>query len=258
MKRPAGLIFIYLIAVISSSLPGCYAPKKIMRLTPVDTGTEWYNGREIVTSANKNAVISLNCEGMRNGYHVMFLQYDNRSNRKITIEPDDICFDTYITEKINGRDTLVKRFRLSAVDPELQIRSIDESLNTLEAEKNSRTSLEMFGSLLGAASSISDAGKKLSPEEKEKREKLLEERERKSLQAEEEYRNKKYDLNNEKDYWENSVMRKHTVYPGERLAGNIYFPVDDRAELIRVFIPADKDTCIIEFRQWEVKPLRMY
>lgn len=258
MKRPAGLIFIFLLALISLSFQGCYSPQKIMRLTPVDSDTEWYNGREVVTSKNKDALISLNCEGMRNGYHVMFLQYDNRSNRKFTFSPDDIYFETYKREKINGRDTLVKRFRMSAVDPELKIRSINESLNTLEARNDSRSSIELLGTLVEAASEISTAGKKLSPEEKERREKLHDERERRTFRAEEEYRNKKNEMNNEKDYWENSVMRKNTVYPGERLSGNIYMPVDNKAELIRVFIPADRDTCTIEFWQSEVKPLSMY
>lgn len=225
----------------------------VYRLSPVNGKSVWDFGREVIGQEDYNGKVHLSFMEVKDGYFVFLINYENLTGHSVLLDPGKFYFEGFRDSIPKNSKGTLKHF---AVDPELKLAGIEKSSNDLEASERTRLGFSFVSGAIDVVSSVASIGKKRSKEELEKEERLREERRIADENAKIDYENNVIKLDKAKDYWSNEVLRKVTVYNGEKVGGFFHLPVSRRSEFIRVIIPIEEHTYSFDYRQYEVKSFR--
>jgi len=209
---------------ISLAVFGCSAPT-VFDLTPADTEYTYVQGREVVSQEDSVALTLLNFEYQERNTFTFYTEITNNSNVTYTIDPA-MFYAEILEPALCG---FAKR--ISVVDPEIKIKSIDEDISSTEASKGAAIGMNIIFGLFNAVVDIASdapAGK------------VIEDVAYWSNSAQEEaleHDIKTKDLRNLKKHWQNNVLRKTTLAPGEYFGGIFYLPIQFEAKLIKLGLP---------------------
>lgn len=247
--KPLALVFIVLFSFLQFNC----GTMPVYRLSSVNGEPVWDYGREVIGKDDYNAKVHISFVEVKDGRFVFLLNYQNLTEKPVLLDPGEIYFETF-------QDSIPKHpdpaGRIYAVDPELSLAGIEKESNDLDAKEQSRLGFSVIVSTIDVVETIASIGTKRSAKELKKEEREREERRIADENAKISYENNKASLGGEKNYWMNEVLRKVTVFPGEKEGGFFHVPIRRDADFIRLVIPVGGNSYSFDYRQYKVNTFR--
>lgn len=246
-------------AAISAALSGCVAPETLYRADPMsDSNTVWYSGRQFQTVDVDSITVSVAFENEINGTSTFYMVVGNMGRSPVLVAPERFyCFGSYKKasyyydykrsetefQYTDNSDTL------RALDPEIQLQGLDRQAAQANAAYATNTGINAAAALLQLVGDVATIGQPKSREQREDEEHQRRYVERSQDQNAADYQGKLNDLNDQRDYWTNAVLRKTTLFPNTAIGGRVAFPIDANLREFKMFIPIDTTVIEFDFRQ---------
>jgi hypothetical protein len=211
---------------------------KEFTLSPVSDGyiSRYTNSLAIVK--DENTLTILNYDEQAGSYFEFFVSVENKCDSSITFDPLDIYSESFKNEN----DLSEKPEVLYSVDPDEQIKLIEKDIAKLKKQKEFNQGLNcLFGSVTVVAGAVSGN----SEEADEINESILEN----IIAEEDDFEYNKFDLNQEKQFWQTEVLQSSLIRPGKKTAGYFFVPISPDAQWVQVVIPIGDKEYVFNFRQ---------
>lgn len=248
--KPFALVIIVFISFLQLNC----GSSAVYRISSINGEPVWDYGREVIGKDDANGKVHISFSEVRDSRFIFLLTYENLTEKPVLLDPGEIYYEAF-RDSIPGKpDGLV--MKTYAVDPELTLAGIEEESNDLDASERTRLGVSAVVSTVDLVGSIVSIGTKKSAKELRKEEREREERRRADENAQISYENNKIQLDNEKNYWMNDVLRKVTVFPGEKEGGFFHLPINRKADFIRLVIPVGEYSYSFDYRQYKVQSFR--
>lgn len=229
----------FILFLLITLLTGC-APS-LFELASIEENYEYYQGRQIISKEDSNAVVFLNFEEQRDTYFLLYVEAVNKTAQPYNLNPTGIYME--ILEPAVGENIEHRRFY--ALDPERQIERLDEDMKDLETSHAVAQGLHGLFAVFEVVSDIAADDGEEAVYDAAKWGTVI--------HAEEiDHEIETGQLENAKYYWQNEVLRKTTLYKDERFGGIIYVPFDKNAELVEIIIPFGTEDYRFLFEQREI------
>lgn len=235
------LSFSALLLIIS----GCSAT--YYKLQSTDSNIDFYKGREVAHRDDDNYSTSISFEDQENGNFIFYITAQNFSGSRITFYPENIYADQLDENKelINNPD----KNCFFATDPEKELDYLESELERRKKQHDVTSGLNFFLAAVNIAADLSDdhsrhKAKKVGDDIATWADNQTNENVN--------YEIDKNDINSQKDFWKNQVLRKTTLYQNDNTGGLVFIPFNKDAKFIRVIIPVGERNHIYLFRKIEM------
>jgi hypothetical protein len=222
------------------------ASAPVYRLQSEENSDEWYYGRKVITKEDDLANVKLTFEDAADGNYTFYLDVQNTSDQKLTVDPANIYLETYKPQKDQEPVVIT---RIHALDPEGKILKINKEINSANSSESTRRGVSCFLSAVDLVGTVATVGEKKSKEEVEEKNRERENRQIADENAKNDYDNKLNDLNNKKDYWQNDALRKITLSPDQKAGGFITIPIANNALFLRVVVEINSSKYLFNYKQ---------
>jgi hypothetical protein len=205
-------------------------------LTPVTEGNNFHFTNSLVWVEDNNAKTVLNFDDQAGNCFGFFTVIENKCDSAISFEPLDIYAEVY-----NDENGLTEEPELLySIDPDEQVELIDKDIKSLKSNKELKDGLNCF--LAGLSVAVAAASNEVPDGY------IMDD----IVAEEDEYTYNKYDLEQEKIYWETEVLRSSLILPAKKAAGYFYIPISPEAKWIKVIIPFGETEYVFNFRQTKI------
>ena len=233
-----------IIAIISVFIFAGCAQVNVLSVQSLEKEKEIYNGREVSYKVDDNYVTELEVDGINSGKIYFYLYIKNKTDKNIEIRPDEMYLKSFYSEKDLEEGNGIKHW---AFDPETALDEIKDDMDKAKNWKDAAIGLNCCFSFFSFISHIS------SDDEYE----LIEAVDDAAGFAvrhaviESEFKGEMRDLNSEKEFWRNEVLRRTNLNPGEEIGGIVVMPLKEKIKFLRVTIPFEKTehTYLYELRK---------
>ena len=222
------LLLIIAAIIFAITLFGC-SQKPVYKLNPEEEIFDYFEGREMVTRDDSIFTTVVNFEAQEKDFFIFYLYAVNNFDETIMFNPERIYLEIVKTQ--DALEEHLNQKRLYALDPEIQIDMIDKAQKDLETEHSVNTGINIFLAIIDVAEDVASNdniaddvfrwGNVMHNEETS-------------------YEMTSDNLYAQKKYWENEVLRRTALLPGQECSGLIYIPIDYNAGILRLVIPAGK------------------
>ena len=230
--------------LLAAFLMSC-APSPVYKLTSLDDEMEFERGREFVTKEDESIATSIEFEDYTEDYYVFYVQVYNKSDKPYTFHPQHIMI-----ERLN-RD--LKPFHnrkfTYAVNPEVKLAMLDEEIKNRESWHAAATGINIAVGVLGVLSEIIDDDDDDDAYEVAEDIAIFADNQ---ISEEVSYDIDKADLNSQKEFWKNEVLRKTTLHKDEQIGGLVFIPFNEINKYIKIEIPADENSHAYAFKQIQI------
>ncbi|MFQ5605843.1 MAG: hypothetical protein ACE5HS_21445 [bacterium] len=229
-------------------LNSCYAPSPIYRFKSGSDDTLWIFGKEFTRKADDNLEIAVAFERTYRGNFVLDVEVANLSEQTILVTPEKF----YYQPIYQNADTAASR-QVFAVDPEVALFEIEKERAKENADYKSSTAVNTTLSVLDLFYHIATIGK-----EKTEQEIVSDELNHHNLQADRidtkiSHDDENTHLNDMRDQWEQTALRRTTLGPQQSVQGLVHFPITDKAQSVQLVFPIGESTITFLFLQSKFK-----
>jgi len=238
MKR-----FIY-IPLILLLLASCSTPKAIIKLKPQSDKTTWFYGQEFTGDSVFGIVAKIAFDQIENPWYTFDLEITNRSNMDFLVDPSTmfvVPLDAY--NKPLGTDTIY------AVDPEQKIGEFDRNISINAAKRKNQWGLSLLAAGIDIATGIA-----VLTDDNPRNDNLRTDLLPLALANGVENKFEAIDLNQLRDIWKQTTLRKTTLEKGFTLHGKLLVPIVPKASYLQFNIPVDNELIRINFMQVKIAP----
>jgi len=241
----------FVIGFILLMLSGC-ATQKIFSLNPVQKSAEFHDGKKIAVQEDSLFATTINFEGQYGTHLVFFTYFENNSNTNVLIDPGKFYFNFYKNPaELKRKFFTIKR---NAYDPEFQIRTINSSLNE---SGDAKTVLTFLNCLVGTtAAAVAIANDDDNDECCDSTPDVIDAvgfTIANQVLIEDAFEEKEAEAFLQREFWKNEVLRKTTLYPGEKTGGLVHFPLHEETGWLQITIPLGSEKHLYKFSQKLVK-----
>jgi len=235
---------IFFILVLLLLLESCATPKAILKLKPQSDKTSWFYGQEFTGDSVFGIIAKVAFYQVENPWYAFDVEITNRSNMDYLVDPARIFIVPLnaTSEPLNG-DTIY------AVDPEQKIAEIDKDLAVNSAKRKNQLGLTLLAAGIDIATGIA-----LLSDENPRNDNLRTDLLPLALATGEENKFEAIDLNQLRDTWKQTTLRKTTLKKGFAIHGKLLAPVCPNASYIQLNIPVDNELIRINFMQVKFFP----
>jgi len=226
-----------LIVILVIGLTNCSS--SFFTLSP-DEDSKYEMGRKVIEKEDKFAYSSISFEEQTETEFIFYLYVFNKEQNEFTLDPKEIYVKTYDENK-----KPLNRKRLFAIDPEKQIAQINSDIKERDNTHSSVTGLNIVFSLFDTIVDLSD-------DEDNDTEEVVENAiifTGNQINEEVSYQNDIDNLNSQKSYWKNEVVRITQLSKDEEIGGIFMVPINPDANYIKVAIPIGKTVHTYKFKQ---------
>ena len=240
MKLPNKNLSMLLLSFIFSA---CCAAPSIFKLASEESNLDFLMGAEIITKEIHSVVVSLNFEEQIENEFYFYVYVKNNSLNSIIFSPEDIFVELFNEdmEYISAyMDTVYAR------DPELAIQTLNSDLHSRKNQHKTVTSLNSVFGLLSIAADIATG-----PSDT-KLDRVADDMETWTInQANENinYSNEMIRLEDSKEFWQNEVLRKTTLYTEDKIGGIFLVPVIPKAKFVKLHIILNERDFVFLYKQ---------
>lgn len=231
---------LFILLLIGYFAAGCSAPA-VFELATADEEFNFHHGRELVWREDSTATTLLNFENYDGSNFSFYTEITNNSNEPYEVDPSNFYVEVLTPEMPeNAR-------QIAVIDPEKQIDAIDNGIADNEKSKDAAVGFNLIAGLFTAAVNIAtDApAEKVVDDIAYWGSSAYDESVRHDIEKE--------NLQDQKRYWQNEVMRKTTINPGEDFGGTFYVPVNRKAARIKLVMPLNNTIHEFIFEQRKIK-----
>jgi hypothetical protein len=231
------LAFIFSVAVIFI-LSGCATPQSVIRLKPESTRTSWFYGQEFSGDSAFGIIAKVAFDQVQPPYYLFDVEITNRSNMDYLVNPSDMFIVS-----LDGNKNALTGNAQKVVDPEARILELDKRLATNSDNRKASLGLVLLAAGVDIATGIAaDNGNPRRPHVRTDLFPL-------AVVASEGTRFTASDLNQLRDTWKKTALRKTTLQKGYSIRGKILASVIPDAPYIQLNIPVDNELLKIDFTQ---------
>jgi len=240
MKQFPFLFFGIFLIILSS----CSTPKNILKLKPQSDKTSWFYGQEFTGDSVFGIIAKVAFDEINSPWYKFDVEITNRSNMDYLVDPSQIFL-----VPLNGKNEPLNGDTIYAVDPESKIMEIDRSLAINSSNQKNQLGLSLLAAGIDIATGIA-ANTDENPRHVHIRTDLLP----LAIAAGEENKFEALDLNQLRDTWKSTTLRKTTLEKGYAIHGKVLVPISSDASYIQLNIPVDNELIRINFIQVKFIP----
>lgn len=233
------LIYFITLGLTALLMASCSSTRSVVKLKPQSEKTSWFYGQEFTADSVFGIIASVGYDQINPPWYLFDVEITNRSNMPYVVDPATIyCVPLNGTFQPFNGDTLY------AVDPETRIDELDREL----AINKNRQKNQLGLTLLAAGIDIATGVVVLTddnPRNDFVRTDLLPA----AIAQGQENRFEAIDLNELRDTWKSTTLRKTTLETGYTMRGKVLVPVFKDAPYIQFNIPVDNEVIRITFMQ---------
>ncbi len=240
MKQLNYLFFCICLIFFSS----CSTPKSILRLKPQSDKTSWFYGQEFTGDSVFGIIAKVGFDEVQQPWYAFDVEITNRSNMDYLVDPSQMFI-----VPLNGKGEPLNGDTLSVVDPEAKIMELHRKLSINESNQKNQIGLSLLAAGIDIATGVAVLSDD-NPRNDNLRTDLLPV----ALAAGAENKFQALDLNELRDTWKSTTLRKTTLEKGYQIHGKILAPIAPDASFIQLNIPVDNDFIRINFMQVKFVP----
>lgn len=235
---------IYILLIyLTISFYSCSMPPGVYKLSSEESKIDYLMGREISTKENRDIIVSLNFEDQIQYDYSFFCLIKNNSNDSIVFSPENV-----FVEILNAKMRYIsyELDTIYAVNPEAKIDNLKIDLHNSTVEHKTRTGINTIFGLVNVVSDIATSPKEIVADE------VVEDIDywtTKQMIENADYFEKSSKLNESKDFWQNDVLRKTTLYHEEKVGGLILIPIIPEAKYVRFHIALGENDFTFLYKQ---------
>jgi len=223
-------------------LVSCSTPRSILKLQPQSEQTSWFYGQEFTGDSIYGIIAKVAFDEVQHPWYVFDVDISNRSNMNLLVDPSQIFIAPFNAMK-EPLDTIY------AVNPESKIMEMDKNLSINAANQKNRVGMYLVAAGIDIATGIAVLSDD-NPRNDELRTDLLP----LAIAAGAETKFNAMDLNELRDTWKSTTLRKTTLEKGFAMHGRLMVPVSPNASYIQLNIPVDEKFIRINFMQLRFNP----
>ena len=227
-------------------ISGCSAT--YYKLQSTDKDIDYYKGREVAYRNDNDYSTSVSFEDQDNGNFIFYVTAKNLSNSAITFYPKNI-----FAEQLDERKELINNSdgnNFFAIDPEKKLDFLESELERRKGQHAATTGLNFFLAVVSVAADLSD------DHSRHKARRVGDDISNWADNQTNEnvnYEIDKNDINSQKDFWQNQVLRRTTLYQNDNIGGLVFVPFNKDAKYIRLVVPVGDKQHVYLFRTIKIK-----
>lgn len=213
---------LYSISILSLfSLTACFGPSYYYQLQSMDERTEWYMGRPYSISEKDSIRVRCSLMDAQRLQGVFMVEITNLRKVPIEINPKDF----YALYAASADSFASKGLYFWAYDPESRIAENKNSMSQEEYQYSLAQMSRLGEGVLNLAVGIANINKKETEEERKRREDHEYRRERQKAERDATHIARMSQYSQNLAYWENSTLRRTTLYPGQSIENQVVYPL---------------------------------
>lgn len=236
------LAYIFMLIVLA----GC-SSQKLFSIDPAEEGIDYQEGNKIAVFEDSLFASTINFEHQYGDQLVFFTYFENNSDSAVIVDPGEFYYQLY--KNSNDIDTNRLLIKRTAFDPELQIDAMNTGMRDAENEK---AALTFLNCLVGTASVVAAVATDDEDDECDESFSVVDaigSTIENQTAIEESYDYEMADLFAQREFWKNEVLRKTTLYPGERIGGLVHFPLHEEAGWLKINLILGPEIHSFKFKQ---------
>lgn len=231
------------IALFVLLLAGCSANRTVIKLKPQSEKTSWFYGQEFTGDSIFGIIAQVGFDQINPPWYLFDVEITNRSNMSYVVDPV-----TIFCVPLNGTLQPINGDTLYAVDPEKKIDELDRELVINKNRQKNQLGLTLLAAGIDIATGVAVLSDD-NPRNDFVRTDLLPA----AIAQGQENRFEAIDLNELRDTWKSTTLRKTTLETGYTMRGKILVPIFPDAPYIQFNIPVDNEIIRINFMQIKSK-----
>ena len=242
MKTSFTLISI--IAIFFTLFQSCSTPQSILKLEPQQKDVKWLFGQSFATDSLYGIIYEVGFDRVVNNQYWFDFNITNRSNMPILIDP--LTFSYVALDSLLNVQTMAP---IAAINPEDEIMNIDKELSQNEAHKKNQLGVSLLAAGVDIATGIAVLSDD-NPRNDNLRTHLLYDTQADAAENAMETQ----DLNQLREDWSSSTIRKTTLDCNYSMHGKVFFNATPNAKYIKLLLPVDDRMIEMTFKQVKHSP----
>lgn len=236
---------IFLILIIPF-LTGCFSATSIAKLEPVEENVQWNYGQQMVYKTKDSITVGMAFSRSTDRYIIFDMTFTNHSNSELLVAPE-----TFYYQCKNEYGTFLGT-KLYATDPEEKLLDIDKQLSKTNAQKANHAVLSLISTTTEVSAAIASLNE--SPEERAEISDDIRRNQYYRSQVHNDIEAESWSLNERRDFWSNTVLRKTTLKPGFYVEGKVFFERNECAVYCNFSVPVNWNSFEYSYKQKLIKP----
>ncbi len=240
MKQSSYLFFSICLVIFAS----CSTPKEIIKLKPQSDKTSWFYGQEFTGDSVFGVIAKVAFDEIQPPYYAFDVEVVNRSNMDYLVDPAQIFI-----VPLDGSGKTFKGDTIHAIDPEEKIMDYDRKLAVNDSNRKNGLGLTLLAAGIDIATGIAVLSDD-NPRNDNLRTDLLPV----AIAANADNKFVAQDLNELRNTWRSTTLRKTTLQSGFSIHGKLLVPISPDASYIQLNVPVDNGLIKINFMQVKFLP----
>jgi hypothetical protein len=240
MKQSNFLFFCVCLIAFSS----CSTPKEILKLKPQSNKTSWFYGQEYTGDSVYGVIVKAAFDEIQPPWYAFDVEVVNRSNMDYLVDPAQM-----FAVPLDGLGNPINGDTIYAVDPEQKLMEFDRKLAVNTADRKNALGLTLLAAGIDLATGIAVLSDD-NPRNDNFRTDLLPA----AIAANVDNKFIAQDLNELRNTWKETTLRKTTLQSGFSIHGKLLIPVLPKASYVQLNVPVDNGMIRISFMQLRFLP----
>lgn len=232
-------------------LVACATPKAVIRMKPVSENVTWNNGQAFAMDTIMGIMVEAAFEIATPDYNVFNVRVTNNSNLDYLVDPTLFSFENRTADTLNP-------IIIEAIDPETILLNIDKQISKNEADaKNARVGGAIVaGALIATSVALAVSDNNVHQHHYRKANPNLLVSTPILIDGSNNYYEGNYvsSVEQQRDMWANSTIRKTTLKPGYTIDGKLFFPRFASPGFYNLKVVVDENYLSIPFIQMNFFP----
>lgn len=225
--------------LIVSLFASCTTQRSVISLKPQSEQTSWFYGQEFAGDSVFGIIAKVGFDQIDNPYYLFDVEITNRSNMPYLVDPASM-----FCVPLNAMFAPLTKDVLYAIDPEVKIKELEKEIAMNKNRQKNQLGLTLLAAGIDIATGVAVMSDH-NPRNDYFRTDLLPA----AIAQGQENRFEAIDLNELRDTWRSTTLRKTNLDTGYSLHGKLLVPLAPNASYIQLNIPVDNDTIRINFVQ---------
>lgn len=225
--------------LIGLLLASCSIPRRIISLKPQSEQTNWFYGQEFAGDSVFGIIAKAGFDQIDPPYYLFDVEITNRSNMPYLVDPASI-----FCVPLNGMFAPLTKDTLYAIDPEVKIKQLEKDIAINSNRQKNQLGLTLLAAGIDIATGVAVMSDH-NPRNDHFRTNLLPA----AIAQGQENRFEAIDLNELRDTWRSTTLRKTTLDTGYAIHGKLLVPMAPDASYIQMNVPVDNGMIRINFIQ---------
>lgn len=231
--------FISALFLILFLFQSCFSPQNVVRLNPEKENVTWLYGQPFVSDSLNGIIYEVGFDHMNGNRYLFDFSVTNRSNLPILIDPG-----LFYIQGFDGKMQPLTDSKVAAIDPESEILEIEKEISRKEAKELNHITAGVVAATVDLTTGIA-----LATDDNPNNDHLRTHLSHHSMAMAAHDSHEIMSLDQIKEAWKSSTVRKTTLRPHYNMKGKVFFPAFTEAVYIKLYLPVDEEFLEMGYQQ---------